>query len=126
MHIRESERLTEGAMRKFSTVIVALIGGAAVMLGPAVNSFGGVLWHLLPYGLVIAVSGIFRHQTSIFAGCFLMSIADTWVAVETMAGTTSDFLFVVSMLSGVKLFLLLPLGMLAGYTFVLISRAKRP
>jgi len=74
-----------------------------------------ILWHIVPYLLVIIISPLWNQNCCIFGGIILMLFVDTWLMTEVFLGTQSSLLMLFAVMSAFKIFFLFPLGSLIGY-----------
>jgi hypothetical protein len=80
-----------------------------------VLSFFYLIWHVLPYLLVVIFSiTIPRWATAWVGSAALMCAVDTSVLAETVLGTKSSLLMLGGLLATLKLPILLPLGAALG------------
>ena len=109
-------------MTKSVLMLLCIAGAVVVTLGPARESVGGLIWHLLPYALIGCICWLYSSPITWFVALFLLLFVDGWVTVEWLLGTKSSFLLLAELLSGTKLFTILPAGLLLGF---LLSKVIR-
>lgn len=98
-------------MVKILAVIFCVIGvGLPISIG--VISVGALVWSSLQYFVLAIVIFLRKNSLAIFSCVLLMLMADLLFYVIMKVDSHSGYLLILSLISTLKIFLLLPIGIL--------------